>query len=168
MAFVQIADSSGTVEVVIFPKVYGALTAPLQRDQVIIVKGKLGGRRDPRNDGELKLLADEISLISAQEAADFQPGTKPQRPDAGAAAPKIPLSPAKQRLYIRLEDSANQPLLLTLKETLDDHKGETEVVLITGEQVSKQAIKLPQTISVNEQSLRDLAAIFGSTNVVVK
>lgn len=168
MAFVQIADSSGTVEVVIFPKVYGALTAPLQRDQVIIVKGKLGGGRDPRNDGELKLLADEISLISAQEAADFQPGTKPQRPDAGAAAPKIPLSPAKQRLYIRLEDSANQPLLLTLKETLDDHKGETEVVLITGEQVSKQAIKLPQTISVNEQSLRDLAAIFGSTNVVVK
>jgi len=168
MAFVQIADSSGTVEVVIFPKVYGALTAPLQRDQVIIVKGKLGGGRDPRNDGELKLLADEISLISAQEAADFQPGTKPQRPDAGATAPKIPLSPAKQRLYIRLEDSANQPLLLTLKETLDDHKGETEVVLITGEQVSKQAIKLPQTISVNEQSLRDLAAIFGSTNVVVK
>ena len=168
MAFVQIADSSGTVEVVIFPKVYGALTAPLQRDQVIIVKGKLGGGRDPRNDGELKLLADEISLISAQEAADFQPGTKPQRPDAGAAAPKIPLSPAKQRLYIRLEDSANQPLLLTLKETLDGHKGETEVVLITGEQVSKQAIKLPQTISVNEQSLRDLAAIFGSTNVVVK
>jgi hypothetical protein len=74
----------------------------------------------------------------------------------------------KQRLYIRLEDAQNQPLLLTLKEKLDGHSGETEVVLVTGESTQKQIIKLPQTISINEQSLRELASLFGSTNVVVR
>jgi hypothetical protein len=74
----------------------------------------------------------------------------------------------KQRLYIRLENSEDQPLLITLKEKLDGYHGETEVVLVTGPVNSKQIIKLPQTIEVNEESLRDLASVFGALNVVVR
>jgi hypothetical protein len=74
----------------------------------------------------------------------------------------------RQRLYIRLEDGQNQPMLLTLKDKLDGYAGDTEVVLVTGASASKQVIKLPQTIDINEQSLRELALIFGSTNVVVR
>jgi hypothetical protein len=59
-------------------------------------------------------------------------------------------------------------LLLTLKEKLDGHQGDTEVVLVTGESSQKQVIKLPQTVSINETSLRELAGLFGSTNVVVR
>jgi DNA polymerase-3 subunit alpha len=168
MAFVQIADSSGTIELVIFPKIYNALIGQLERDQVVIATGKLGGGRGLRSDDGLKLLVDEISVISIQEAADFKPGAKPQRPSGSQSASRVPVSSTKQRLYIRLEDSANQPLLLTLKERLDDYKGDTEVVLVTGDLAAKQAIKLPQAINVSEESLRDLAAIFGSTNVIVK
>ena len=57
---------------------------------------------------------------------------------------------------------------MDLKQKLDGHSGDTEVVLVAGPTTSKQVIKLPQTIDVNEQSLRDLAALFGSTNIVVK
>jgi hypothetical protein len=57
---------------------------------------------------------------------------------------------------------------MTLKEKLDGHRGETEVVLVTGESQQKQIIKLPQTININEQSLRELAVLFGSMNVVVR
>jgi hypothetical protein len=74
----------------------------------------------------------------------------------------------KQRLYIRLEDSGNQPLLITLKEKLDSYRGDTEVVLVTGQNAQKQIIRLPQLISIHEESLRDLASMFGSTNVVVR
>jgi DNA polymerase-3 subunit alpha len=168
MAFISIADKSGEIEVVVFPRAYQTLTEPLQRDQVVIVKGKLGGGRGSRDDSELKLLADEIQLVSIKEASEFQPSSKnippPEETQASQYEPPI----SKQRLYIRLENSANQSLLLTLKEKLDDHRGETEVVLVTGAPSAKQVIKLPQTISINESSLRALADIFGSTNVVVR
>jgi hypothetical protein len=74
----------------------------------------------------------------------------------------------KQRLYIRLENSDDQPLLMTLKSKLDGYHGQTEVVLVTGPIDSKQIIKLPQTVDVNEESLRDLASVFGALNVVVR
>jgi hypothetical protein len=67
-----------------------------------------------------------------------------------------------------LENSSDQPQLMSLKDKLDSFQGDTEVVIVTGTTATKQAIKLPQTISVNEESLRALAAIFGSTNIVVK
>jgi succinyl-CoA synthetase alpha subunit len=78
------------------------------------------------------------------------------------------ISITKQRLYIRLEDSSNQPILVTLKEKLESYSGETEVILVTGPSASKQIIKLPQAIDVNEESLRDLASVFGALNVVVR
>ena len=163
MAFVKIADTSGEMELIVFPKVFQSLTEPLQRDQVVIARGKLGSGRAGRDEGELKLLVDEIRLVNPDDNLDFGAAVAA----ASASAQTKPLI-IKQRLYIRLENSDNQPLLLTLKEKLDSYKGETEVVLVTGAPSSKQVIRLPQSISISEQSLRDLADVFGATNVVVK
>jgi hypothetical protein len=41
-------------------------------------------------------------------------------------------------------------------------------VLVAGSNSDKQAIRLPQTIAISEESIRELASIFGSTNVVVR
>jgi len=163
MAFVKIADTSGEMELIVFPKVFQSLTEPLQRDQVVIARGKLGSGRAGRDEGELKLLVDEIRPVNPDDNLDLGAAVAA----ASASAQTKPLI-IKQRLYIRLENSDNQPLLLTLKEKLDSYKGETEVVLVTGAPSSKQVIRLPQSISISEQSLRDLADVFGATNVVVK
>jgi DNA polymerase III alpha subunit len=120
---------------------------------VIIAKGKVDFSR---ND-ELKMLVEEVKLVAEEEARNFDKLQVEQDDEQ-----------LKQRLYIRLEDSSNQPKLLTLKQKLDGYSGNTEVVLVTGQNDAKQIIKLPQTISVNEESLRELASIFGSTNVVVR
>jgi len=163
MAFVQIADLTGEIEAVVFPKTYQATANLWQRDQVVIAIGKIGrGRgRTGGDDSEIKILVDEARILSENS---------PQQPapvQASAPAPAISAAAAK-RLYIRLEDSQNQPMLISLKEKLDGYRGSTEVVLVTGAADDKQAIKLPQTIDVNEESLRDLASVFGATNVVVR
>jgi len=163
MAFVQIADLTGEIEAVVFPKTYQATANLWQRDQVVIAIGKIGrGRgRTGGDDSEIKILVDEARILSENS---------PQQPapvQASAPAPAISVAAAK-RLYIRLEDSQNQPMLISLKEKLDGYRGSTEVVLVTGAADDKQAIKLPQTIDVNEESLRDLASVFGATNVVVR
>jgi DNA polymerase-3 subunit alpha len=160
MAFVSLADATGEIEAVVFPKLYAKTAEIWQRDNFILAKGKIDFSRseDP------KLLVEEAVYISEEDAKNYK---------SGGGSPKIQGLASddfnlKQRLYIRLEDSQNQPLLLTLKEKLDGHRGDTEVVLVTGENSQKQVIKLPQTISINEQSLRELAGLFGSTNVVVR
>jgi DNA polymerase-3 subunit alpha len=154
MAFVKLADLAGETELIVFPKTYAQTPDIWTQDNVVIVKGKADFSRNE----ELKILVEEVQLISQEEAINFDKTAEPNSPEAIL----------KQRLYIRMEDSQNQPKLLTLKEKLDGFAGETEVVLVTGEKASKQIIKLPQTISINEESLRELALIFGSTNVVVR
>jgi DNA polymerase III alpha subunit len=177
MAFVKLADMAGEIELVVFPKVYQDAQILLQRDYVVIAKGKLGsGRGQGRgDDSEVKLLADKIELISLEKVNNYKVKGQPynsekrsQKTIASRARVNNITSSVKQRLYIRLENSDDQPLLITLKEKLDGYKGETEVVLVTGPTYEKQIIKLPQMVDVNEESLRDLASIFGALNVVVR
>ncbi len=168
MAFIKIADLSGEVELVVFPRAYQNGSALWQRDSVVIARGKISTGRGLNGGGELKVLAEELRLVSLEDASAYA-STDNNLETAKTITPDLEDEiTVQKRLYIRLEDSDNRPMLLTLKEKLDGHKGDTEVVLVTGEQSAKQAIKLPQTISVNEQSLRDLASIFGATNVVVR
>ena len=165
MAFVKLADASGELELVLFPKIYKS--AEFVRDQVVIATGKVNSR--DRQSGvsldELKILPQKVEIITPEIARDYKPGSKkPVAPKTVA----VPKAISRQRLYIRIEDSENQSLLMALKRKLDDHRGDTEVVIVTGPSEGKQVIKLPQMVSLNETSIRDLASVFGSTNVVVK
>jgi DNA polymerase-3 subunit alpha len=176
MAFVKLAGLDGEIELVVFPKLYLEDPEIWKRDNVILTRGKLSsGRDNGRGGDELKMLVDKAQSISLGKAQNYQPKGKlyeisrskssSLKITRGSASTTISI---KQRLYIRLENSDDQPLLITLKEKLDGYHGDTEVVLVTGPTDSKQIIKLPQTIDVNEESLRDLASIFGALNVVVR
>ncbi|MBX4197050.1 DNA polymerase III subunit alpha [Candidatus Saccharibacteria bacterium] len=155
MAFVKVADLSGETELIVFPKTYAQNADIWQQDKIIIAKGRVDFSRNE----ELKILVEEVALVDQEQVATFDKSKEPK---------PVETYTLKQRLYIRMEDSHNQPKLLTLKEKLDGFAGDTEVVLVTGEPSAKQVIKLPQTIALSEESLRELASIFGSTNVVVK
>ena len=154
MAFVRLADISSETELIIFPKTYAKSQDLWQIDNVMLVKGKVDFSR-----GELKILVEQARIIKEDETIN---------PRDAADSSSFNHEQSKQRLYIRLEDSQDQPMLMNLKQKLDGYKGDTEVVLVTGQSAAKQIIKLPQTIAINEESLRELAAIFGSTNVVVR
>ncbi len=165
MAFAKLADMNGEIELVLFPKLYKQIE--IVRDSVILAKGRLNTR--DRQSGaaleELKIIPDSIEIISGEEAKNYKPRSRKKLVPEAVEPPPISLT---QRLYIRIEDSENQNQLMALKQKLDDHRGETEVVIVTGPSESKQVIKLPQMVSLNEQSMRDLAAVFGPTNVVVR
>lgn len=169
MAFVKIADQFGEIELVIFPKLFLKTADIWERDKIIITSGRIGSGRGASQGSELKVLPDEARVVTLDEAQNYKAGgRKVNLLSAKAVAPPPTAVFLKQRLYIRVEDSENQPMLLTLKKKLDNYRGSTEVVLVTGANTSKQIIKLPQTVDVNEESLRELASIFGSMNVVIR
>ena len=61
MAFVQLEDTSGAVEVVVFAKAFTAARGLLDQDRVVIVRGRV----DQRGGGETKLVAFEVMPFDA-------------------------------------------------------------------------------------------------------
>jgi hypothetical protein len=144
----------------------------LIRDSVVLVMGKLDFTR-----GGAKIVADKIQIIPREDALGYtlrgetiEPKAKKGNKRPTAQVPHRPKSDEAKthKVYIRLEDSSDQEMLMSLKEKLDGYSGKNEVILVTGPKDDKKAIRLPQSIEVNEESIRELADIFGSTNVVVR
>ena len=65
MAFVELDDTTGTVEVIVFANALATVRAVLQPDAVVMVKGRV----DHKGDGEVKLVAFEVAPFEA--TADF-------------------------------------------------------------------------------------------------
>lgn len=193
MAFVKIEDQFGEIELILFPNAYQQTTGLWERDRVVLCRGKLSAKDREGNIGEeLKILVDDAREITAEQAQAYTPSGRRQklpgekRANAAAAttsgrgkfsgpgsaasvsapapaAPKVP-----PRLYVRLSDSKNQDMLMSLKQVLDGNQGNTEVVLVLGPSDNRQVIKLPVMCSTEESALTKLRDIVGHTNVKVQ
>jgi DNA polymerase III subunit alpha len=174
MAFVKIADQFGELELILFPSVYQQTTGIWERDRVVLIKGKVNAQdRDGNLISDVKVMVDDAREITPDQAAAYQEtGKKRKTPKTSktvaAAVAKTKdqeMELANQRLYIRLEKSDDHQTLMTLKETIDSHQGETEVVLVLGPSEKKQIIRLPMRIATHEQSLSSLGNLVGSENI---
>jgi len=67
MAFVKIEDDSGSVEAVVFPKVYTRTKQCWGKDRVVLIKGRLQEREDTQN-----LVVDEAWLLEKGDLAENQ------------------------------------------------------------------------------------------------
>jgi DNA polymerase-3 subunit alpha len=178
MAFVKLADQFGETELILFPSVYQTTVGLWERDRIILAKGKVNAKdRDGNMTSEVKILVDDAREVTHQQASNYQPtGKKPKAPKASKTAatsvrpPAVASKPATKstdppRIYIRLLNSQDQQQLVTLKQMLDQHTGDTEVVLVLGPDAKKQIIKLPIRINPGQGALTELHALVGETNV---
>jgi DNA polymerase-3 subunit alpha len=180
MAFVKIEDQFGEVEIILFPGTYQQTIGIWERDKVLIIRGKVNSRdRDGGMTDEVKILASDAREITIEQANAYQKtGRKPKElkptkkvlmkgPGAKAVSEK-PVSLQPARVYIRLNDSKDHKVLMTLKEAIDKHQGDTEVVLVLGQVDNRQAIKLPSGIRKDEEALASLVSLVGADNVRVR
>jgi DNA polymerase-3 subunit alpha len=175
MAFVKLEDRFGEIEVVLFPNSFQQTVGLWERDRVVLVRGKISTRDRAGNDGgEVKIMADDAREITSQQASGYQEtGKKVKTPKPRAAKVKMaakpaPAKPLHERLYIRLLNTSDEQTLLSLKETIDDHRGLTEVVLVLGEASARQAIKLPGGIDRESDGLTKLRELVGTDNLVIQ
>lgn len=178
MAFVKIEDRYGEIEAVLFPNSYQQTVGLWELDRVVLIRGKINARDKNGNDsGEVKVLVDDAREITAEQATAYEgTGKKAKVPKPRLAKiPKTPLKPEEidrrpdsERIYIRLTTTSDEKVLLSLKEAIDSHRGDTEVVLVLGEAAAKQAIKLPGGIDRKSGGLDLLEALVGADNLVIK
>jgi len=179
MAFVKIEDRFGEIEAILFPNSYQQTLGLWERDRVVLIRGKVNSRdRDGNNSDEVKVMVDDAREITPEQAAAYEPtGKKRKTPKARAVKPVAqakasPLVAAEkilpERIYVRLINTQDQQVLLSLKQTIDLHQGETEVVLVLGEASSKQAIKLPVGLDRASEGLIKLQELVGADNLVIQ
>lgn len=175
MAFIKIVDLTGEIEVVLFPSAYQQTVGLWERDRVVLIRGKVNARDkegNPTND--VKVMVDDAREVTPDQATAYQStGRKVKTPKTGSKVlAKLPrdsksiAEPVKpERLYIRLTDSGDEHKLLSLKKTIDDHSGATEVVLVLGQDTTKQAIKLPGGIERDSDGVAELQKLVGVENI---
>lgn len=119
-AIATIEDLDAAVEVLFFPRAYGALCEDLVEDAVVLVKGRVNWREE-----KMSVIAGALVPLDVTGEADAAGR------GAGATAVGAPV------MMLRAETAALTPQLVTrLKETLAEHKGSTLVRLtvVSGEQ----------------------------------
>lgn len=173
MAFVKLEDHTGETEIVLFPGSYEKFQHLWQRDKVVFIRGKINARdKTGKLTDEPKIMVNDAQEITLDMAKRYKPKGKtlsleqaPSMPGPGAKALHDPVNP---KVYIRLHDTDDQKTLLSLKRTLDNYQGSTDVVLVLGEAKSRQAIKLPQGINHTSKGLDELRDLVGSSNLVLQ
>lgn len=132
MAFVDMEDTTGPIEVVVFPGVYKDNVDLLVEGKILLVKGKLSDK-----DGEPKILADEIKEFGSEAA------TPPTQ---------------SQSVTIKIPASATDDLFEQLKQAFESSPGEMGVNLL----INDQKVKTPFRINLTDDLKTRIKMILGS------
>jgi DNA polymerase-3 subunit alpha len=166
MAFVQLEDELGGAELIFFPQVYQGNIDKVQRDKVLMAKGKFTSQDKEGNlTGDNKILVEAVVEVIPEDVEENGRGPnieKYLRVSSPVAAKAVPVSP---RLFIRLESTGDEKLLMSIKQTIDQHHGSTDVVLVLGPTDNKQIIKLPIKIDTQDKSIEKLKELVGADNI---
>lgn len=130
MAFVDMEDMYGAVEVVVFPNVYERCLKDVEEDRVVAIRGKV----DVKEEEAPKLLADSVVDINRVEELLREPsgrtGGYPKRA-AGTKASAVPksaggVSPVKVRIP---GEGDEKQILSELSRIFKEHRGDVPVLI---------------------------------------
>ncbi|MEM6997615.1 MAG: DNA polymerase III subunit alpha [Patescibacteria group bacterium] len=179
MAFVRIEDFSGDTEVIVFPGTFSENPELWQQDKIVFIDGRVNASdRDGNLGDEVKIIANVASELTPESIADFKPSGQKAEIKKGKSTAKRSSSPNGQvsgstgpqkdsRLYIRLPDTKDSAKLSSIKKELDKSSGDTEVVLVLGEDKDKQILRLPQKVDSTNGVIDKLREIVGADSIKI-
>ncbi len=183
MAFVGIEDKTGETEIIVFPDLYKTHASELVQDAVLRASGKINARdREGNRIDEIKIIADELQIISDKDLRDYQktgrkmvpPKPKPEngsvkvvRKASKTESTPTPAPVPDTKLYVHVRNPNDQAALASLKKISADHPGMSDIVLVLGED-KKSAIKLPFRVEHSEVLMGKFVKLLGEDAVVLK
>ncbi len=155
LGFAVLEDLYGTVEVMLFPKIYERYSHMLQPETIVRVRGRISAKEDEMP----KLLADSVSVVSAEEAYSAPAAHSPEAETPSTAEPAA----SKRTVFIRIADH-NSAFSDALDALLDRFPGTDTAVLYFPNLSGGSKKVLSRRISY-ESARADLEALFGADNV---
>ncbi len=149
MAYVTVEDTTGSIEVLVFPKIYDAFSYILKDGEIFVFNGRVSIREDE----DIKIICDTVE----------KPGN--------AAAPKQTEPTAKKKirqgLFLKFNDE-NDPRIKRAEKYMLIFEGNTPVYFYFNS--TKKYSLQPQSKSVflNDPLIRELKNLLGDENVVAR
>ena len=147
MAFLTVEDLSGTMEVLVFPKVLEANPAAVRENNVVVVKGRVSYKEDEAS----KVLADSVTPIEEQDVQ------KPEKCNKNA----------NTGLWLKLP-SMSGPVFDEVQNLLSIFEGDFPVYMVFED--TKQRMRAPRRLWCVQDALlvTELERIVGKGNVKVQ
>ena len=137
MCFITLEDLYGTIECLVFPRIYDRLARMIQNDTVVVIRGTLSLREDE----EPKLLVEDIRPLDSAESAPL-----------AAERPK--------RLYLKIENRALTPMAQNL---LREHPGSMVVRAV----IQGTVYELPLRVTPDGELIKALENLLGGGSVKI-
>lgn len=155
MAFVTIEDVTGSVECLIFPKVYELSKACLTEDAIVCVEGRLSMHEEE----EPKIVVNRAQTLEEAQA-EASTRTKTATPAKSEAADS-------RKLYLKF-CLGKDYLLDRIKLVLASHRGNTPVCIHIEETRATAMAPNSLWVTPDDGLLGELHTILGKENVVLK
>ncbi len=138
MAFLTLQDSSGIIEVLVFPKVMANVVSLLQLDGVVQVSGRLSER-----EGEFNLIANDLRSLPTDESY---------------LAALSEMEKNKQ-VVIHMQKSSDPEVLNRIKDVIVSFPGQAQVYLNLGNGTGAKMIKTHSQVRISNDLVAALKAI---------
>lgn len=135
MLFISLEDTTGSIEVLIFPKIYQKNPFFWQKDKIVLVKGRIAFK-----DGSYKLLCEDFSEITEEEIKNFQKDNKINKKN-------IP-----SRIIIKIPSNTSRNILEKINKILiKENGGDTEIILLMNNKKIKTPFKVNYSPKFEEE-----------------
>ncbi|CAG7648483.1 DNA polymerase III subunit alpha [Paenibacillus solanacearum] len=156
MAFVELEDRIEKIEVVIFPEIWTKYGNCVQKERLMLIRGKL-----QQQDAGVKLLADRLTPLDEPRAREtaLRWRTAPMSRPAAGSRPCV---------FLKIDAAhENTQVLSKLKQLLQQHKGPLGVILFY--ERSKHSLSLSEQYSIkpSPQLFQAIEALLGPQSVKV-
>jgi len=164
MVFLKVEDTTGDIEVVIFPRVYKDKPEIWTTDKAVIVSGRL-----QEKDEDLKFIAEsgyEITPDNIDAVAKYVEGTaRPTPVNADGSPAEAPPARVEQSVTLYLRAQLPDSILLMLRGILDQHPGRYQVYFSVDNAGGRQRILSSYRIAFDEMIAKELEMILGPDTV---
>ncbi len=186
MLFVGLEDTTGTTEVLVFPRLYQETHTLWQPDMIVVVEGRVSTK-----DGAIKVIANQVweltqdlaldSFKASEELGLMSQENRPRRGNAyrqqsRALSPDGPAAQSYSRkvfnpsastrlvdkaLYITLPPGTSKTTLEDIKTIITEHPGETRVILRLPSAAGYKEMICKTHITVSETLVKNLDTTVG-------
>ncbi len=154
MAFLELEDLYGTIEVIVFPQVLKQYNTILNEDNIIYIKGKLSIKEEEN----AKLIAREIRDINDTNSFKINNENNVYTKNKKVGA---------RGIFIKIDSMDNQQLINSIEKILLQHKG-NEGVYICTDNPRRMFRWNDMEVNLNSDLQHKLQGLLGSENVKVK
>ncbi|MCL2038619.1 DNA polymerase III subunit alpha [Candidatus Saccharibacteria bacterium] len=169
MAFLQVEDLTGEVEVIIFPKIFQLYGHMLESDAIIQITGTIETHDQNNRPTDIKLIASEILTLNESLFTNYKKTGKRITAKTKGRTPINPRAstpPSAKTIYIKV-DSPTDHLIAKVKAITEKYPGSDAVTFVAVCDGKKQGIQLPNPTSA-EKCQPELASLVPVSNLVVR